>query len=264
MPSPFTYLINPYFKGLVHYPSQTAITVIYGTVVGNGEGRRRATNDEYLAAVRTCARECPQLAQTLARTVAAAILAIYLARAGQQVWLLSVEGCRHHIGGFVMLGYEVVGSIWEFVVRPCHPLPSKVLGGTSCCTVEESRLILGEAHHHEGLVKIWCVTHGYHQQRVDWTLQAAMARTGLMMDRVTLLPTTTPCLVMTDDPCTAFLREIILAASVHEGWLKREERAERLNRWFYRCSSFLEWITGGRIDPETWLASKRRHRLKTA
>lgn len=260
-----TLIINPHFKGLVNWPSSRAVTVVTGNV-GCGEGLRRATDVEYLDAVRHCADECPELAQTLARAVSAAILAIDYQAKGQKVTLLSVEGCIHRVGPMEVTGAEIVEAIWESIVEPCLALPTQAFLSQSCCTVEESRLIVDEALKNQGKAKILCVTHCYHRQRVDWTLQAAIKRAGAV-GRVSVIPTVTPETVLhkhaEEGGQFQFLKDVILAAEVTKAQLEAEQNAEVLVRWLYRLSTLGERLTFGKVNIETWLASRRRNQLWT-
>ena len=136
--------------------------------------------EEYLAAVRRAAKECPELAQTLARSVGAAVLAMEMQARGHRVTLTSVEGCRHRIGPFLMTGHELVATIWAKIVRPHFALPPQRTGGDSCCTVEESRLVLDVAlQGPAGDQKfVQCVTTSYHIRRADAALPAKLRQAG--------------------------------------------------------------------------------------
>ncbi len=256
-------IINPHFKGLVNYPSAVGLTLVGGQIEGD-QGHRPATDEEYLSAVRRCAVECPELAQTLARTVAAAILAYEFQRAHVDVRLVSVEGCMHRIGPFKARGYEIVGTIWEKVVFPRYHEVEQALIGSSCCTVEESRAIMDEALKGTANTQIQCVTHGYHQDRVDKTLRDALKRANAY-GRVTLWPTLTPEGVLYQCVLSEkrywFLREIILAAEPTKAHMEAEHNAEFPIRALHAVSSFVERLTFGKVNIETWLAGKRRNKL---
>lgn len=258
-------IINPHFKGLVNYPSATAATVVTGNI-GCGEGFRQATKEEYIDSVRRCAEECPELAQTLARTVAAAILAYELVSVGVDVRLVSVEGCMHRIGPFEARGSEIVSTIWSDVVFRRYSEVEQSFQSVSCCTVEESRLIIAEAMVGTRAAQVQCVTHEYHKKRVDWTLRAALRR-ARAEQQVELWPTMTPEEVLEQsgdgEQRYRFLREIILASQITPGRLEAEFRAEFPIRVLYCLSSFIERLTFGAVNIETWLASRRRNRLKT-
>ena len=61
-----SYAINPFFKGLIDWESPDAVAVVGGYRDEAGRAVPLSA-EEYLAAVRRAAKECPELAQTLAR-----------------------------------------------------------------------------------------------------------------------------------------------------------------------------------------------------
>jgi hypothetical protein len=153
-------------------------------------------------------------------------------------------------------------------VAPYHALPETAIGGGhSCCTVEESRVLVAECALHEGHRQIQCFTHAYHRSRVDATLRDAIGDAGAA-GTIEALGTLTPEDLLREHEALpaatelVFLHEVIAAATVSPAVLKAEERKERWCRRLYRMSRFLERWTGGKVRIEQWLASRRRNALR--
>ncbi|MBP9750864.1 MAG: hypothetical protein KBC95_03385 [Candidatus Peribacteraceae bacterium] len=256
-----SYAINPFFKGLIDWESPDAVAVVGGY---RDEAGRAVplTPEEYLAAVRRAAKECPELAQTLARTIGAAVLAMEMQARGHRVTITSVEGCRHRVGPFLMTGHELVATLWAKVVRPHFALPPQRTGGDSCCTVEEARLVVDLAlQGPAGDQKfVQCVTTSYHVRRADLALRDAL-RIRRAEGAVNLLPTLTPEQVFESArlvPGLEPLKRIVEAAALPESALRWERQGERLTRLLHTVSSLLERLTGGRFNLERRLAASRR------
>ncbi len=256
-----SYTINPFFKGLIDWESPDAVAVVGGYREEAGHAVSLSP-EEYLAAVRRAAVECPALAQTLARAIGSAVLAMEMQARGHRVTLTSVEGCRHRIGPFLMTGHELVATFWAKVLRPSFALPPQRTGGDSCCTVEEARLVVDLAlQGPAGDQKfVQCVTTEYHARRADAALRDAL-RVRRAEGAVNLLPTLTPEQVLDSArlvPGLEPLRAIVAAATVPASTLRWERQGERLTRLLHVASSLLERATGGRFNLERHLAASRR------
>lgn len=250
-------MFAPMFKGIVHAPGPDGAAL----VTGRNEMGSKLSNEEYLRLVEQSNGRFPELVQDIARAQAAAILARNTEWHGGRARLVSVEGCRHVVGGETMSGARLMGRIWENVV------PSEIVGGLpppelvslSLCTVEEIRAILNRRRDNTELVVP--ITHDYHADRVQRILKeedprvyASLMTPDDALRQVDAFPET-----------KTFLQRLIRAAEPSAEFRRKEERAERfVNGPLHAVSHWIEQRTKrpARVgwNLESWLARKLRIR----
>ncbi len=246
-------LVAPFYKGIVHVESQGSLALITkrDPITGND-----ISDERYVELVREASVEATELVQDIARASAAALLAANQKQQGIASRLIAVEGCSQIVGGKSMTGADIMESIWSRVVPQeiMSALYLPIIEHISDCTVREARAIL--AHLPEGGT-VHCITHGYHQARVQKMLREEAGDGQRIHDVLT--PEQIIERVGFAQPFYRFIADVVSAGAPTAETVRAEHKKEVLiYAPLHMVSRFGEKITFGTFNLEMFLAKKMR------